>query len=1105
MLTKNAIGNLKNRYIAVLKKCNLLNTFGSLAFVGALTASLGLGANMLMPENAHAITEYYGEHYAIMPTGSLPSTLQPEINFNSAEGNAYSVLFRYVFDNNYAIGTVAGLLDSYNAYYGSNIRGERVENNGVLPSLEDLFVGSDSWSIKTLGGAIYNNGTIDTVNAFFLRNRASQSGGSIYNNGTIDTVNAFFAGNNADDGGAIHNSNTIDTLNASFIYNYVQDDGGAILNSNKINTVNASFIGNNADYGGAILNDKYATISTLNASFIGNSAGGEGGAIYNEIYATISTLNGFFVGKRAGRDGGAISNSGTISELNASFIDNSAGRAGAISNSGTINLLASNGLILFEGNTARGISNAIHNRSTLNINAGSVLVPNTMGYVHIKDNITGYEGTININDSTIAGAPFDGFVLIDSVVSGNNLNLRGGNLSFADGTVQEHFRGGDFNTDFDSTLYLDADLAAGKVDTIQSTGGTINGDVAYNILSDSPNLAPLLQVGANGYADAFTNNANYIYDSVTKTFTQHTSTASGFLSDAIGQGNSTFSLTGDYTVPATHNPASQPSGGGWLTVFGNNHAISASNTQTVFNWQAISPLNIFDATIENASTAIVLQNGQANIFNSTFSKNITAIDVQGGTANIYNSNFIGNTTALLAHNTNVYAIFDNTVFSENTTAIDVQGSTLNLAAQGASILFDDPIIGNGTININNNTNGGYFDGTILLNEDMTSYTGQVNLYGGTIEVGRDIGKGATGFTNFFGGNFEVHGGTLDTINTVTDRFDMSSWTTTKAINARIEADLNTGTADYFANSWGKEVNISAVQLTNSTVENKAVHVADAGNAFTLGVLSAYSPLAIYDISGVNLQSHGTLNFTRTGINPMAEATNVTALNSTFTNLDVINRALKNMSAQEVRALRENLVSGEEVYTKLMSAVDKYAYYLSLTDAQKEQLSIYMSYNEISYLQLTRVKNSNYTSTSIELNADGTVSLLATVNAKQVQNDTLLHAQGIVNFSSAEISALEEYNRNLLGESQSDSQNNSEPQPQTPTESEVPEPVRGLNGISFISHVNALSTTEVQSQTEVQPQEVVIVEYVVSISELADFMSSGEFPSTINHIYTYSSL
>ena len=37
MLTKGAIGNLVNKYRAVLKKCRLLNLFGTLALTGALT------------------------------------------------------------------------------------------------------------------------------------------------------------------------------------------------------------------------------------------------------------------------------------------------------------------------------------------------------------------------------------------------------------------------------------------------------------------------------------------------------------------------------------------------------------------------------------------------------------------------------------------------------------------------------------------------------------------------------------------------------------------------------------------------------------------------------------------------------------------------------------------------------------------------------------------------------------------------------------------------------------------------------------------------------------------------------------------------------------
>ncbi len=45
ILSKNAVGNLINRYKAVLGKCRLLNTFGSLALAAALAlGSAGMAA-----------------------------------------------------------------------------------------------------------------------------------------------------------------------------------------------------------------------------------------------------------------------------------------------------------------------------------------------------------------------------------------------------------------------------------------------------------------------------------------------------------------------------------------------------------------------------------------------------------------------------------------------------------------------------------------------------------------------------------------------------------------------------------------------------------------------------------------------------------------------------------------------------------------------------------------------------------------------------------------------------------------------------------------------------------------------------------------------------
>ena len=56
MLTKGAIGNLVNRYKAVLKKCNLINTFGSLAVASMLV----LGGAGMAQATTGVMTAYQG-------------------------------------------------------------------------------------------------------------------------------------------------------------------------------------------------------------------------------------------------------------------------------------------------------------------------------------------------------------------------------------------------------------------------------------------------------------------------------------------------------------------------------------------------------------------------------------------------------------------------------------------------------------------------------------------------------------------------------------------------------------------------------------------------------------------------------------------------------------------------------------------------------------------------------------------------------------------------------------------------------------------------------------------------------------------------------------
>lgn len=90
-LTKGAIGNLINRYKAVLKKCHLLNVFGSLAVAGMLVmgGAAAAGAGEVTWDYANDITVNAGDQLTISES---PSSIQGDLNI---AGGAVSISGSY--------------------------------------------------------------------------------------------------------------------------------------------------------------------------------------------------------------------------------------------------------------------------------------------------------------------------------------------------------------------------------------------------------------------------------------------------------------------------------------------------------------------------------------------------------------------------------------------------------------------------------------------------------------------------------------------------------------------------------------------------------------------------------------------------------------------------------------------------------------------------------------------------------------------------------------------------------------------------------------------------------------------------------------------------
>lgn len=201
---------------------------------------------------------------------------------------------------------------------------------GAIYNADDATLSIDGTRFEgntaAIAGAVnnqYDSSRITGItNAVFVNNTASLSaGGALRNQGTIDSIaGTTFEGNTARNGGALWNGagGTIASItDTTFTGNKSTDaavGGGAITNAGEITKINATTFTDNsaAGNGGAINNVKggKASITLSDTTFTGNTAGKLGGAIYNAGKLTFNGTNTFSGNTAA--EGKDIYNSGTL-------------------------------------------------------------------------------------------------------------------------------------------------------------------------------------------------------------------------------------------------------------------------------------------------------------------------------------------------------------------------------------------------------------------------------------------------------------------------------------------------------------------------------------------------------------------------------------------------------------------------------------------------------------------------------------------------------------------------------------------------------------------------------------------------------------------------
>ncbi|NUM43992.1 MAG: CSLREA domain-containing protein [Anaerolineales bacterium] len=170
-----------------------------------------------------------------------------------------------------------------------------------------------------IGGGVFNQGTLNTLNVNFQQNRADY-GGAIYTEGTANLTRTYFSQNFAEvSGGAIDNASTLVTTQVSFFSNTAVALGGGILNFGNLTTMGTAFYDSIANNGAAIYNDNTALIAD---SYFNNDAAFErGGGIYN-ANGTLTVTRTTFSGDHANGNtdgGGCIANFATLTVTNSTF------------------------------------------------------------------------------------------------------------------------------------------------------------------------------------------------------------------------------------------------------------------------------------------------------------------------------------------------------------------------------------------------------------------------------------------------------------------------------------------------------------------------------------------------------------------------------------------------------------------------------------------------------------------------------------------------------------------------------------------------------------------------------------------------------------------
>ncbi len=540
---------------------------------------------------------------------------------------------------------------------------------------------------------------------------------------------------------------------------------------------------------------------------------------------------------------------------------------------GNVNITAQNYDVLFENNGEHAIISSGGTVSlytendksiTFNDNISGVLGNiNVNGTVNFNKNILGNTISINSNGVASFGA--------SSVITNSNLVVNGGRLNMINNETNTI----SFNTvavNGTSKLGIDVDpekIKADRIEAISATrssfdnpiDATKNIEISYlNFISDADEISQSINI-TNGYLKDYITLADNI--DITKLDTVSQDFKNGFLIE-----------------------------------------YDQSKGDLVISFKSL-----IDAIASDIDKKIYSLNSDVNITTALPAFNGSSMTIDGQSFEISGADDI-EALAISSGKTLSFREVTLSGFKDNT-AIDNDG-IINIYDK---TIFKSSISGNGAINIEGKD--------IVIDSDMSTFTGTTTFKGGILKIGANTGVDSNNHKNFFGGQFIVDTtstATLDSQNSIKDVFSVTNWDLKSKLNAVIDIDLENNWSDSFTNTDAliNSINISGVSLITDKTGKTTISLTDGTGAnsklsFDKSIIFAFSPLYKYKVDSSLFDTTGEIIFYSPGtdFNPAALSGEISTQAKYISNVNIFKEVFANIGIQSPSG-KMSLSSGENI-------------------------------------------------------------------------------------------------------------------------------------------------------------------------------------------------